>query len=183
MIPAIQCKMSLRGPKSMRNLNDESSRVLCYDRRSIDQFVLEKSTHLGLMSRFLLLSDDCGFVDVGCFLWREDKSVVYNCCWLSPAQSFSGLSPMGLVTIFYCLRFETSLFVPNCDSQGIRSRVHTGFNGSWAGPRYIASARTKQKTSFQQFCCWVTSLSTRTLQKTPFLLRVNRYADELFTVP
>jgi hypothetical protein len=28
-----------------------------------------------------------------------------------PAQSFSGPSPVGLVTIFYCLRFETSLFI------------------------------------------------------------------------
>jgi hypothetical protein len=35
-----------------------------------------------------------------------------------------------LVTIFYCLRFETSLFVASYDSQGhgegIRSRLHTG---------------------------------------------------------
>jgi hypothetical protein len=34
------------------------------------------------------------------------------------------------VTIFYCLRFETSLFVASCDSQshggGIRPRLHTG---------------------------------------------------------
>jgi hypothetical protein len=27
------------------------------------------------------------------------------------AQSFSGQSPVGLTTIFYCLRFKTSLFV------------------------------------------------------------------------
>jgi hypothetical protein len=63
-------------------------------------------------------------------LWREDGSVVYNCCWPSPAQSFSGPSPMGLVTIFYSLRFETSLFVASYDSQGygggIRPRLHTG---------------------------------------------------------
>jgi hypothetical protein len=39
-------------------------------------------------------------------LWREDGSVVYNFCWSSPAQSFSGPSPAGLMTIFYCLRFE-----------------------------------------------------------------------------
>jgi hypothetical protein len=31
----------------------------------------------------------------------------YNCFWHSPAQSFSGPSPAGLMTIFYCLRFET----------------------------------------------------------------------------
>jgi hypothetical protein len=30
----------------------------------------------------------------------------YNCCWSSPAQSFSGQSPAGLMTKFYCLRFK-----------------------------------------------------------------------------
>jgi hypothetical protein len=40
-------------------------------------------------------------------LWREDGSVIYNCCWLSPEQSFSGPSPARLMTTFYCLRFET----------------------------------------------------------------------------
>jgi hypothetical protein len=33
-------------------------------------------------------------------------SVVYNCCWSSPAQSFSGQSPSGFMT-FYCLIFDT----------------------------------------------------------------------------
>jgi hypothetical protein len=37
----------------------------------------------------------------------EDGSVVYIRCWSSPAQSFSGPSPAGIMTIFYCLRFET----------------------------------------------------------------------------
>jgi hypothetical protein len=36
------------------------------------------------------------------------RSVVYSCCWASPAQSFSGPNPAGLMTIFYCLKFETS---------------------------------------------------------------------------
>jgi hypothetical protein len=35
-----------------------------------------------------------------------------------PAQSSSGPSPMGLLTIFYSLRFETSLFFASYDSQG-----------------------------------------------------------------
>jgi hypothetical protein len=60
---------------------------------------------------FLLLSDSCRFVDLGSTLWRGDGSVVYNCCWFSPAQSFSGPSPVELVAIFYCLRFETCVFV------------------------------------------------------------------------
>jgi hypothetical protein len=40
-------------------------------------------------------------------LCREDGSVVYSCCWPSPAQSFSGSSPAELTTTFNCLRFET----------------------------------------------------------------------------
>jgi hypothetical protein len=42
---------------------------------------------------------------------------------------------MGLVTIIYCLRFETSPFVASCDSQGygggIRPRLHTGGNSKF----------------------------------------------------
>jgi hypothetical protein len=56
--------------------------------------------HLGPKTRFLLLSDSCGFVDVGHPLWREDGSVVSECCWSSPAQSFSGLSSAAFMTIF-----------------------------------------------------------------------------------
>jgi hypothetical protein len=54
----------------------------------------------------ILFTVSYGFVDVGCPFWRKDGSVVYNCCWSSPAQSFSGPSPSGLMTVFYCLRFE-----------------------------------------------------------------------------
>jgi hypothetical protein len=86
--------------------------------------------HLGLMTSYLLLFNSYSLVFLGRSLWREDESVVYNCCWLSPAQSFSGPSPMELATIFYCLRFETSLFVASYYSQGdgggIRHRLHTG---------------------------------------------------------
>jgi hypothetical protein len=39
---------------------------------------------------------------------REDRSVVYNSCWRSPAQSFLGSSPAGLMTTLYSLAFETS---------------------------------------------------------------------------
>jgi hypothetical protein len=50
------------------------------------------------------------------------------CCWSSPAQSFSSPSSVTLVTIFYCLRLETSLSVASYDSQGygggIRPRLH-----------------------------------------------------------
>jgi hypothetical protein len=46
-----------------------------------------------------------------------------------PVQSFSGLSPMLLATIFSCLRFETSRFVASYSSQdhggGILPPLHT----------------------------------------------------------
>jgi hypothetical protein len=46
---------------------------------------------------------------VGRCPWREDGTVVYNYCWFSPAQSFSGPSPMRLASMFYRLRFGTFL--------------------------------------------------------------------------
>jgi hypothetical protein len=47
--------------------------------------------------------DWSGFVILWRPLWREDGSVICCCCFASPAQSLSGLSPAGLNTIFYCL--------------------------------------------------------------------------------
>jgi hypothetical protein len=68
-----------------------------------------------LFSSFLLLFlGSCGFVDVGRPLWREVESVFFSVCWTSRAQTFSGLSPMGLMSIFYCLYFWDS---PNLEGQ------------------------------------------------------------------
>jgi hypothetical protein len=66
----------------------------------------------------------------GALSLTRDGSAVYNCSWPSPAQSFSGLSTVRLVTVFYWLRFETSIFIAFYDSQGysegIRPRLYTG---------------------------------------------------------
>jgi hypothetical protein len=72
-------------------------------------------------------SDSYVLDSVGRPLWRENESVFCMCRWSLPAQSFSGPSPVGLATVFYCLRFETSLFVASYDSQG-----HGG--GIWRVP-------------------------------------------------
>jgi hypothetical protein len=67
------------------------------------------------------------------FLWgalsdeRTDLSFLYAA---GPRQrTFSGPSLLVLVTIFYCLRIETSLFIASYGSQGhggnIRPRLHT----------------------------------------------------------
>jgi hypothetical protein len=86
--------------------------------------------HLRLRTRYLLLFDNYGLDFVGRPLWWENGSPFCICYWLLPAPSFSGPSPFGLATIFYRLRFETSLFVASDDSQGhggvIRSRFYTG---------------------------------------------------------
>jgi hypothetical protein len=121
----------------------ESKSELCYDRRSVGQSVLVLSTHLMLTTRFLLLSDSCGFVDVGCSHWQENGSAVYNCCWPSPAQSFLGPSPAGLVTIFYSLRFETP------PTWRARSSYLYPPRTGWPSyiPCYIAFAPTAQGTS------------------------------------
>jgi hypothetical protein len=86
---------------------------------------------------------------VGRPLWREDGSVFCMCRWSLPAQSFSGPSPLGLATVFYCLRFETSLFVASYDSQGhgggIRPRLHTGdWLLTWNSALYNLGADTTE---------------------------------------
>jgi hypothetical protein len=90
-------------------------------------------THLGLMTRYLLLFSSYGLDFVGRPIWREDGFTFCIWCWPLPVHSFSGLSPLGLATVFYCLRFETSHFVASYDSQGhgrgIRPRLHTGKSG------------------------------------------------------
>jgi hypothetical protein len=80
---------------------------------------------------------------------------------------FLGPSPLGLATVFYCLRFETSLYVASYDSQGhgggIQPRLHTGISLLLADTCYIASARTTQKTQF--YCC-----VAQTTQKTSHVI-------------
>jgi hypothetical protein len=86
--------------------------------------------HLGLMTRYIFLSDNYCLAFLGRPLWREDGSVFCLYSWPRPVPTFSTQSPMGLATVFYCLRFETSLFVAFYDSQGhgevIRPLLHTG---------------------------------------------------------
>jgi hypothetical protein len=50
----------------------------------------------------------CGYSPYVTSCLTRGWSVIYNYCWLSPAQSFSGPSPVGHMTIFYCLEVETS---------------------------------------------------------------------------
>jgi hypothetical protein len=75
-------------------------------------------------------------------LWREDGSAFCICYWPSPAESFLGPRPFCLVTIFYCLRFETSISVASYDLQGhdggIRPRLHTAELQNCPFKKYLA---------------------------------------------
>jgi hypothetical protein len=80
--------------------------------------------HLGLMTRYLLPFDSYGLV-LFCVGALSDERT-----GLSFVHAVLALaSAVFLATIFYCLRFETSLFVASYDSQGhgggIRPRLHT----------------------------------------------------------
>jgi hypothetical protein len=85
----------------------------------------------GAYDQILLLSDCCGFVDMGLSLslWREDGSVAYNCCWHSPAQSFSGPSSVSRDHILLS-HIRDFFFVASYDSQGYGGGfgpcIHTG---------------------------------------------------------
>jgi hypothetical protein len=65
--------------------------------------------------------------------------------------SLSGPNPLGLATIFYCLRFETFLFVTSWDSQGhgggIRPRLHTGL---LSRPGRVFRAEQRRAVAY----CW-----------------------------
>jgi hypothetical protein len=111
-------------------LYSDQNKVKIMLRQTVSRSVLLSSPHLGFKTKFLLLSDSCGLVVCKAPSLMRGR-VVCNCCWSSPARSFSGPSPAGLVTTLYCLRFETS---PTCRARMV------------GGPLYITSARTTQRT-------------------------------------
>jgi hypothetical protein len=75
-------------------------------RFTANQSVLATSPLRLTTSNFIFQLNTCGYSPYLTLpLWREAGSVVYNRCWSSPAQSFTGASPAGLITTFYCLRF------------------------------------------------------------------------------
>jgi hypothetical protein len=98
---------------------------------------------------------DIVFRQLRCFhMWRplcrDGGSVIRSSCWASPAQSFSGLSPAGLITISCCINSVTLHL----------SCQFPLFPSPWTEePRYTlilaypASiwARTAQKTKFLTF--------------------------------
>jgi hypothetical protein len=81
----------------------KSKSKFCYDLRSVSQSVSVSSPIWGPRPHFSYCQTVAGLLIWGA-LSDERTGLSYNCCWSSPAQSFSGLSSAGLMTIFYCLR-------------------------------------------------------------------------------
>lgn len=83
--------------------------MLYYDRRQVGQSVVGSGTHLGTMNRLLLVSDSCGFLYVGCPLWREDSYCrLQLLLTLISADNFWSESPAEQVTFFAFLKFNIS---------------------------------------------------------------------------
>jgi hypothetical protein len=94
----------------MRDPLSESESCVTTDGQSAS-LTWSKTPIWGLRPDFYYCQKVAGLLMWGA-LWREDGYVVYNYCWPSPAQSFLGPSSVGLPTIFYCLKFETSFSSP-----------------------------------------------------------------------
>jgi hypothetical protein len=88
---------------ALTELSSQSQAHIATDCQSLS---LRVEPHLGLMTGYFLLFDSYGLVFVGRPLLWEDRSVFCTCCWPLPGQSFSGLSPLVLATIFYCRLVE-----------------------------------------------------------------------------
>jgi hypothetical protein len=129
-----------------------------------------KAPICGLWPDFYYLCDSYGLDLVRRPLWGQVGSIFCNCSWSSPAQSFLGPSAVGLVTIFCCLKFETSLFFASYDSQGhgggIRPRLHTGQHLlTYFSHTYKVPAEEHRKHRFHGFFvssipCWFIDVVT-----------------------
>jgi hypothetical protein len=110
-------------------------------RRSVGQSVLVSSTHLGSKTRFISLSDNCGFLDVGRPLWQENHLSFTSAAGLhqrshSPyfteirdssnleSQAPIFISPMKRVTQLQPQALG-SFFVASYDSQGCDGNIRT----------------------------------------------------------
>jgi hypothetical protein len=104
------------------------------DWRSVSQKVLVSSPIWGSCPDIYYCFDSCGLVLCGAPSLKRGRVYLLYMLLALPAQSFLGPSPFGLATVYYCLKFETSLFVASYDSQGhgggIRPRLHTGSCGN-----------------------------------------------------
>jgi hypothetical protein len=129
-------------------------------------FVLATSP-LRLTTRtFIFQLNTCGYSPYVTSCLTRGCGVVYNCCWASPAQSFWSPSPAGLMTTFYCLRFETPpyLYPPGTGYPSYTTRYWVPFSSPPATRRAAvevfdpASTREAHMSSLLQTVPVITSL-------------------------
>jgi hypothetical protein len=150
------------------------------DWRSVTQSVVDRAHDQIIITLWQLRSCFLGAPS----LTRGRVCLLYMLLALTTAYSFSGPSPSGLVTIFYCLWRETSLFVASYDSQGhgggIRPHLHTGDTVTITrvalyslrahrtenpDPLVVSVDRT-ENISYGSYCC-VRNITLRTSHVTP----------------
>jgi hypothetical protein len=86
----------------------ESESESLYDWRfTANQFVLATSPLRLTTSTFIFQLNTCCYSPYITSSLMRGRVCRYSCCWSSPAQSFSGQNPAGLMTTLYYLRFET----------------------------------------------------------------------------
>jgi hypothetical protein len=162
----------------------ESKSKLCYDRRSVGQSVSVSSTHLRLTNRFLILADNCGFVD-------ERTGLPFTTAAGPRQHSHLGPSPAGFMTIFYCLRFETSFPSPPTTHRATvevfepaSTRGETSPH-SWLSQKWLPiitrvalySLRTDHARKTQFYCC-SSPTSQKTFHVTP-IVACRQTAEEM----
>jgi hypothetical protein len=91
--PVVGRALPVKLTSQSQSQSQTSSLPQCHRSGTRDQF----------SSFFYLFFYSYEFVNVGRTLWGEVESIVFSYCWASPAQSFSSLSPAGLMSIIYCL--------------------------------------------------------------------------------
>jgi hypothetical protein len=95
------------------------------------------------MTRYVLLFDNYCLANVGRPLWPRGRVCLLYMLLTLASAVFLRSEYLGLATVIYCLRFETSLFVASYDSQGhgggIRPRLHKGEHFNWLYPLLITS--------------------------------------------
>jgi hypothetical protein len=133
----ISCRMSQmqrppssRSPTGVSQLPTSGSHLiglkleLFCNRRPVGKSILVADIHLCFTIRFYLQSNIFGFLPVWRLLWREDGSVIYsyNCHWVLPPLSPSGLSAAELACIPHCLIWDWVAFLCVVRFTGLRWR-------------------------------------------------------------
>jgi hypothetical protein len=106
-----------------------------YDRQSFGQCVLDQSTPLELTTRFLLLSDSCGFVDVGALSLTRGRVCRLNLLLALASAVFLGFESSKTRDNILLSQIRDFLFRRLLRLAGSRWRYSTpppdGVNRSW----------------------------------------------------